>query len=227
MRVAYEPKIFQELNEFRIAKQRLAESQEKLTELGNVICRHGRQNQVGMSLLHKHYNLHPDERSVEELVDNCSYIKPQTENHWDGATPYLWKAQRNPKSRAWIYYPLEFIRHPSIGAEVEEKAEAIFSDREFLSDMAAKLFELGLTDTFGIAIPHRDVIKLEEGEILVETTDEQTRTLTCSPALASSISLGELTQTLWKFTPKQNVNVLGQCVMHCNAHCHGHCRGHY
>jgi hypothetical protein len=226
MKVAYNHKIFQELNDFPVAKQLLKENQEKLTELGDILCYYELHEKGGISLLHQHFPLDSNERLVEEFDGNRSYLKPQVEEDKDDVTPYLWKVEPDPESGEWRYYPLEFVRHPSIGAEVRKQAEAIFSHQEFLADVTAKLSELGLTDTFGLAIPHRDTIKLKKGEILVETTDEQTRTLTCSPALISSIAPGELTQTLWKFTPRQDVDVLGQCVMHCNSHCHGHCRGH-
>lgn len=222
----YKPEIFQELNDFPVARQLLKQNQEKLTEVGYIFCRYLLHGQGGISLLHQHFPLDSNERLVKELDGNRFYLRPQVEEDWDGVTPYSWKVEFDLKSGEWRYYPLEFLRHPSIGAEVKKQAEAIFSHPEFPAELAAKLSELGLTDTFGLTIPHRDAIKLEEGEILVETTDVQTRTLTCFPTLASSIAPEELTQTLWKFTPSQGVDVVEQCVMHCNAHCHGHCRGH-
>jgi hypothetical protein len=226
VRAVYKHKIFQELNDFSLARQSFQANQNKLTELGNIICHHGLHDIAGISLLHKHFNLDPDECLVEELADNCSYIKPQIKENKDDLTPYLWKVEQDSESGEWRYYPLEFIGSSTIGTKVNKLADVIFNHQEFLLDMAAKLSELKLTDTFGIAIPHRDTIKLDRKEIMVETTDKPTRTLTCSPTLASSIAPEELTQTLWTFSVTEKIDLLGQCYSHCISHCSSHCHVH-
>jgi len=220
VKTAYESRIFKNLNEFNLAKQCLHERQENLAELGNIICSHHLHEIVGIGLLHKHFDLEPGERLVEEFVGNSSYIKPCSEEECSDSIPYLWKAELAPGGDDWRYYPLEFANCSSAG--VAQKAEAVMSNRDFLLEMTAKLDELELANTFGLALFHREAMKLDEGEILVEMTDEQNRILTCAPVAVEQMAQETLTQTLWQFSPSQTAHVVSQCYRHCIQHCFRH-----
>jgi hypothetical protein len=72
----YDARVFQRLNEFHLARDYLEDKRESLAELGDVICRHGLHQRVGVSLLHKHFEISDNELVVREFVRNLSYIKP-------------------------------------------------------------------------------------------------------------------------------------------------------
>lgn len=57
----YDARVFQRLNEFHLARDYLEDKRESLTELGDVICRHGLHQRVGVSLLHKHFEISENE----------------------------------------------------------------------------------------------------------------------------------------------------------------------
>jgi hypothetical protein len=220
----YDSKVFSRLNDFSIARERLENSKGNLLELGDIICSHNLYEEVGISLLHKHFDLNPHERLVEKFVDNKFYIKPWAEENCSEITPYLWKAESNHESEEWNYFPLEFAHINDDTAKIKEIAESVTTNHEFLAEMAAKLSELGLADTFGIAVIHRDSIELAEGEIVVETTDETARILTCSATFQASIDPDKLTQTLWTFTPNESLKGARACIAHDKcSHCIGHC----
>jgi hypothetical protein len=139
-------------------------------------------------------------------------------------TAYLWKVEAAQQSGTWNYFPLEFARVNHDTHKIKDAAELVTSNHEFLAEMATKLLELGLADIFGIAIIHRDLIKLAEGEIIVETTDDAARTLTCSATVQASINPDKLTQTLWTFEPNEPVKGATACYIHNNCrHCVRHC----
>jgi hypothetical protein len=226
MRRTYLPQVFQQLNEFRVARQLLEQHREHLTSLGKLICNHDLNQFVGIALLHKHFDLKPNERLVEEFTEDSFSIKPIAVENQEQLIPYLWKADHPAGSNSWQYYPLEFLKLSQSQEIIQQHSKTIIQHTKFLDDMAHQLFDLGLSQTFGITLLHRDCLALKPDEILVETTDEQNRILTCSPITKNKVPSEDLTQTLWSFTLYSSVNTLGQCIMHCNSHCNGHCVGH-
>jgi hypothetical protein len=220
--MTYAPQIFEGLHEFRVARQLLDQHRKHLPTLGDVICQHELHQIVGISLLHKHFDLDADERLVEKFTGKSFCIKPEVIDEQEGLTPYLWKAEHDPEVESWQYHPLEFVESIQDTEAVQKNQKTLLNHPEFLVDMSQKLSTLGLANVFGIALLHRDCLSLNLGEILVETTDEKNRTLACSPVLANESLSEGLTQTLWSFSPQGDTEVLGQCIMHCNSHCYGH-----
>ncbi|TAF50707.1 MAG: glycerol-3-phosphate ABC transporter substrate-binding protein [Oscillatoriales cyanobacterium] len=196
MLTSYKPDVFDTLEHFFTARDLLEQAQDNMTELGAIIRSHGLQKQVGICLLHKHFDLSDNERLVEEFDGNNAYVKPTAE--YGDAIPYMWKVEQNQASGEWVWFPLEFVR-------VTE---------------AVKLSELGMTGMFGISILHRDAIKVAEGEILVESTDDEARVLTLSSVPRQNVDRTTLTQTLWQFPNAEGFEVGAMCS-HC-THC-THC----
>jgi hypothetical protein len=172
----YDARVFQRLNEFHLARDYLEDKRKSLAELGDVICRHGL-HQRWVSLLHKHFEISDNELVVREFVRNVSYIKPWNIDQLSSPVPYLWKAQIS-NGRA-LYYPLEFCDYPQhLQADARHDLEILNGSRDFLTAFANTLADLGLIEIFGLAsLRSRDGIVLEPGETLLETTDEERRTL--------------------------------------------------
>ena len=199
MEEIYNHRIFHELKGFSLAQKRLNESKEKLLELGSVICRHKLHKIVGISLLHKHFDLQPNERLVRKSIDNIHYVRPQIQESCDCLIPYLWKVGQNYSLGQWSYYPLEFVDITSIEVVGKDLSESVMKNQEFLSDMAAKLSDLGLTDIFGIIIVHPIVTGLDEEKSLFEMTNNHTRTNMCLLTSTKTLEQETATPTIWSF----------------------------
>ncbi|MHA6795533.1 hypothetical protein ACVGVM_18745 [Pseudonocardia bannensis] len=222
----YDVGVFQRLNNFQIAKGHLDGDRDYVTELGDVICHHGMHEVVGVTLLHKHFEIADDELVVREFVDNVSYMKPWNVDTLPRLLPYLWKAEVTDERAD--YFPLEFCAYPpEIRPEAERDLQRLRGSSAFLAAFAAKLDELGLREVFGLAhLRSRDGLVLAEGETLLETTDEERRILTLRPARAAEVEGLDTTQTLWIYRPamsRTGAAINGAC---CGAHCAGHCRAH-
>ncbi|MEG4799182.1 glycerol-3-phosphate ABC transporter substrate-binding protein [Microcoleus sp. ARI1-B5] len=218
MLTSYKRDVFDSLEHFFTARDLLEQAQDNMTELGAVIRRHGLQKQVGICLLHKHFDLWDNERLVEEFDGNNAYVKPTAE--YSDAIPYMWKVEQNQVSGEWVWFPLEFVRVTEAVSPAVERSAAVVSNSEFLNEIAAKLSELGMTGMLGISILHRDAIKVAEGEILVESTDDEARVLTLSSVPRQNVDRATLTQTLWQFPNAEGFEVGAMCS-HC-THC-THC----
>jgi hypothetical protein len=223
----YDPRVFQRLNAFHLARDYLEDKRKSLTELGDLICRHGLHQRVGVSLLHKHFEITDNEFVVREFVRNVSYMKPCSIDQLSSPVPYLWKAEIS--DRCASYYPLEFCDYPlDLKAAARHDLEILDRSRAFLTAFANTLADLGLIEIFGLAsLRARDGIALEPGETLLETTDEERRILTLRPARASEVKALDTTQTLWIYTPSpwRVGAVIGG--VSCAVHCAGHCLAHH
>ncbi len=220
---SYDSHIVESLPKFYVSKQALTANRAHLHELGTVICQHGLQEAVGVSLLHKHFDIAPDEQLVKEFAGNKATIRPQPTDTGSKVIPYLWKLETDQETGQGVYYPLEFVVMHEKTAGTDELVTMVHGKEDFLSALAAKLFELGLEDIFGIsALYSNNFIHLHTDEMLVETTDHETRTLTLSPFAKTQLEHEEMTETNWQFT----AHIEGDATTDCRSHCISHCVGH-
>jgi hypothetical protein len=225
----YDPDVFDRLSLFRTAKILLVHNYDRIKLLGDVIVSHQRHHLFGISLLHKHFDLHHDEIIVRHIdaPRRVAHIWPAS-RHTD-AVPYLWKALRDARGRLQ-FAPLEFVRR--VDAR-ESEAVDLTQSEPFLTAIANALAERDLLDVFGIATTSLMRIPLAHHELLVETTDSENRKLTITPMHRSEVQVAELTETFWTFTPGPVVDIGGvikctgtHCTGHCKSHCKQHCYNH-
>ncbi|MER3434672.1 MAG: hypothetical protein C4288_14920 [Leptolyngbya sp. ERB_1_1] len=153
MITSYVPEVFDQLNSFHTAKSQLKESKAFLHQLGTVICRHNLQQKVGLALLHKHFDLVPNERLVEQTAHHTISITPVCNPDDATIAPYLWKmATDSVGEHSW--FPLEFQDTLEATPDSLNTAETLEANQAFLQEMAVKLQELNLEDVFGISILH-------------------------------------------------------------------------
>ncbi len=200
MEAVYDPKIYQQLYDFEVAKQYLEQHQDKVNILGDLICQYEMQEKVGISLLHKHFPLQPDERLIKEITGNSFSLTAKPAKHLHNLISDLWKVSQTEETGEWQYYPLEFIAVGDGGLQMQKLAKSVMDNHNFLSAMAIKLGELELTNIFGIALLYDSSHHLEDGEIMMEGTDHDVRVNSCSPMFIRDLGSEINTPTLWKFT---------------------------
>jgi hypothetical protein len=225
---SYDPNVFDRLNLFRTAKTLLSRHRGTIRELGAVILDHQVHNIFGVSLLHKHFDLHDDEILVRNIdIARRSAHSGPVSRHAE-AVPYIWKAVRDPGGRL-RFAPLEFVRKRDVlSLEVDLTQHA-----SFLAAIARALAEQDLLDVFGISTTNIRNIPLGSDELMLETTDSAKRKLTITPTHRADVKIDELTETFWTFIPGPLVDIgtvlkcTGEhCTGHCASHCHEHCISH-
>jgi len=218
----YNAKVFELLPDFRTAKHSLHMNKECLKELGMVICRHGLQEHVGVSLLHRHFYLSPDERLVKDFIGNEAYIKPSKQNNIE-VVPYLWQFDQGQNLEDASYNPLEFVIISSRTNRAKTDAETVCNAKAFLLEMSNKIHELSLEHIFGITTLYgTNEITLNDNEILLETTDHINRLLKLSPTSKSDFTITKDTETAWQFSSVLERDTLLNCTSCCTNHCTNH-----
>lgn len=127
----YEVDVFNLLPHFNEAKNQIPFVE--INKLGDLIKKHNVAN-VGVNLLHKHFDLHKGEMLVEVQSDNLSAIRPQPEGSSATILPYLWRAT----SDGWV--PLEFTE--VVTPENRARVVAVMSSQDFLAEFHGVLLEL-------------------------------------------------------------------------------------
>jgi|SRR5215208_1474186 len=198
----YDVAVFERLERFHVAKGFLEQHRSSITQLGNILCAYGFESFFGINLLHKHFDINRDEKVVRKVDNNIAYMQPCRADQCPPSVPYLWQFSAGRLGEG--FYPLEFISFDDDDERQAARAqlEVLSEAHRFWGELANKLTELGLRKTFGIAgLWAGEAFVLEEGEALLETTDEARRILTLEPVLESSLESLDTTQTLWIFTP--------------------------
>ncbi len=196
---AYNHDVYQQLHDFEVAKQYLEQHQDKVNILGDLICQYGMEEKVGISLLHKHFPLQPHESLIKTFRGNSFALTAKPRQDLHNLIPDLWKVQQIEETGEWRYHPLEFVSVGDEAKTIKILAEDVMNNDHFLSAIAIKLGELELTNLFGIALLYESSHHLEEGEIMMETTEHETRSNHCSPMFIRDLGSEMKTPTLWKF----------------------------
>lgn len=195
----YDPMVFSKLHEFHTARVDATRNAESIVELGKVICRHGLERDLGVNLLHKHFDLEPGEVLIRSNRANGSVIKALCTSSINKAVPYLWQLAQG--SDGIGFYPLEFSIPPNeLRRACIQSFKALCANADFLEELADTIKKQRVQNTFGIAALYsRCETILKDNETLVETTDEVKRRLILRPIARDAVSLIDSTQTLWVF----------------------------
>ena len=207
----FSPTVFNQLNDFQVARKHSVDCQAVLPRLGKIICQYGLNDKIGLSLLHKHFSLDHQERLIEQFYGDKTKIQPLTIPN-ETITPYLWKPQNINNNFNW--YPLEFCLTSHLPPSIIALASGIVARQDFLKAMVDTLLASNIIDVFGITILHR-AIKVTDDKILVETTNEKMRTLTWAAWPRSSFAPQELTPTTWRFDSNGQIVEAHNC-WHCS-----------
>jgi hypothetical protein len=199
MQLVYDYTIVNSLPEFDEAKDRIARRHDQLLELGDVICRYRLHEDVGLCLLHRHFDLADGERLVGVYDEDDYVVGVASRDDWTGVVPSVWRVE-HAGADGWGYRPLEFADTAAGGARLGRRAARAMATPAFLADMALRLRDLELTDTVGIAVLDRLPGDLPPDATVYETSSHGRRTSTRSQIGKDSIPQGEeVTVTLWAF----------------------------
>lgn len=193
----YHPGIYDRLNTFVSARERLWENYRHIAMLGEVFLHHQVHPHYGLRLLHKHFDLFGDEHLVRthEARHGVTFVSPAPRRMY--AVPCLWRAQRGPRGQ-WLYYPIEFTAYSEFA---ERRADEFEKLGPFLVDIAEHLESLDLLDVFGIATGSVLAPPCQADQILVETTDNRRRLLSVQAETRADVRVENFTETFWTFYP--------------------------
>lgn len=190
----YIAEVYDGLNEFSAAREALSVSRGSISIIGENILEYGAEEALGVSLLHKHFDLLPSERLVKTITIDGAITTPVVQYVDSTLVPYLWKLDVD-KGRGSLR-PLEFLPRCSCPDYVRSLSEAVSRSRDLATALAHTIKQQSMENVFGIQLLHMPDIK--EDEVWLEETDSSNRvlSLTVSP---EDHGIADATETLWVF----------------------------
>lgn len=198
---AYEHEAYASLPTFDEVSDLPSSILDKTQRGGEVIVRFGCQQLVALSLLHKHFDLAPDERLVRSWDDtrNAHAVPIRAEEaERAGALPWLWRYTKGSAGMGW--YPLEYVEPSPLAVGMHQ---LIGQSHSLLEELAAALVEHQIDQVFGVCGLYADHgFDIDPTERTVENSWESPRRLELHVESKSEPVLdhdGPSTVTLYKW----------------------------
>lgn len=188
----------------------------RLAKIGEIFWDHGMQQDFAVVYLHKHFDMSPEERLVETILEHEIIIRPS--RTFGDVAPYIWRLVQNDDAPVWS--PVEFLVSNQWSALAFEQAARFETAVAFRRDLARFLTNAGVDQVFGVVSRHREgllarcVVPFSQ---IVEQTDRQTRTLTLR-AESVPTPQPDLIETVWHF-PERSAD--GRVAVGCRNTCRG------
>ncbi|MDM5326829.1 hypothetical protein [Neobacillus sp. CF12] len=216
----YNPLVFANLHEFEVSKRLLQKNKKKIAELGLIIKEHNLHQEIGVCLLHKHFNLFDKEILVRHYSNNKITIKPEVIQSSE-VTPYMIGFARTTAKSELQLFPLEFISITNDTAHYKESIGKVIEKGDFLNKVASFLKESQLENLFGISLLPYKLFNVKGLLSLLETENEQERMLTIALQNPKEpLQPGfEITQTLWTFRENDDTKQFLGCSHSCSHSC--------
>jgi len=203
---------------------------ETLRSLGDTICRHGLEKNVGVCLLHKHFAVDQSEHLVRHYSNRECRIKPEAASAKN--IPCVWGMTVRGEDQL---VPIEFT-NAGCSPEAVDELRLVEGQKTFVEGFGRIIKQRSAENLYGFATLHgmRHIDPAPDETMMEGSVAERELKVECMPlALLSGV---ETAQTLWVFSSKQletplacplfdpNDVVARHCWGHCVAHCPVRCR---
>jgi len=192
----------------------------KAEQLGDVIIKHRLCDIVGVTLLHKHFNLDEEEQVVQSIrmQEENRQLFIEVKKAHRGRIPYMWCL-----SAEGSWQPLQFMDDEPL---IRKRALELFSKLSFLEEFAATLDRLSASEELGLCLKFYDLVGANlETDILIESTNRKARWQVFN--IRTEVKEEAIT-THWLFSESENpFTKKCCCALRCLKHDDGHETDHY
>lgn len=144
-----------------------------IDELMQIIVKHDVVTIFGVSLLHRHFDMTPEEILVERFEGLSAITAPKKAAEVRGRlSPHTWKL-RCDEFGVVRMQALEHIESDAETPDFSEVVENLPRFSAFIVEFYGKVAELNLLDTIGLNIIHRDRVRTEAKMLLKERTNDE------------------------------------------------------
>jgi hypothetical protein len=181
-----------------------------------IIHKHDAEEDVGLFLLHRHFEADAGKIFVERKYTPVKGHSPVlvTQAETISKAPKKMAAHRFSFDREGQVQPLEFTTDRSAGA-----ASRRFLLKEDLSrELHKYLLDEGMTQTLGVGIFARTGTMTRATQVFLEETDFENRTSVVHVLPRLPNEVGKAIPTLWTFGENAFGCCQGQCIAYCSQH---------
>ncbi|HEX6095385.1 MAG TPA: hypothetical protein VF432_03590 [Thermoanaerobaculia bacterium] len=198
---AFSPALYNRLPDVRdadVAFQTARDRDAFLGEIGDLICGHGLELYVGVSLLHKH-NPVSDDQLMVEVFDEITYQRPalmmqrMASDIAPGHVPVVFRVADDDDALV----PME---HSAVEPARDAYTELARRMATFLPPFCATVRKYRYEDLIGLYIVRESLLPVAEGERLIERIDGERAANVTSAEIPPTEAGSRLIPTTWWFT---------------------------
>lgn len=188
-----------------------------LEDIAHLLRRYHLQNQFGISILHKHFDITTDEALVRRL--NGDNIRINVERPCGDLVACHWKA--DPTSSDDSFVPLEFLDRNSFTQQEIEMSELFASEEcsNFRREFFETVIAASAANDIGLMTLHANSalsVDLSNTTLLEESYDNS-RLSVVRTAPRSASKNGDYFQALWVADPADGTSSELSCSYHCRC----------
>lgn len=183
-------------------------------ELGTKFAEFKMTDSLGLTYLHKHFEIDNDEKLVCIISNGKSVTAPiQSSNINFRIVPYIWKVEKYENIINW--YPIEFVKINTENDIAYKQYLDFINNNKFQNELGEILIGLNIQDIFGISTRFRDELITNKDDILLEITDLKNKKLEIKPILNSDNNPLSDMETGWYFNKKGESELSLSCRNTC------------
>lgn len=180
------------------AQQRAEAQLHHVDAIGRIICGHKLNSLLGVSLLHKHFDLREDEELVGGIQRGHWCSEPSQVSP-SALRPMSWKLQDDlDATPAWR--AIEYFTPTGDLVGKAQAADYVSNDSAFWAEVSEYITAHGLQDTFGIALLDHTTMPLNPGLIWFEVSSESARRMVLCQVTRESTQVFSPGATVWDFS---------------------------
>lgn len=169
----------------------------KVYALGQVICKHDLQEDLGVWLVHKHFDLLEDEKLIGNIIIDDEFgesiaVNPVLHANGDGLLPHQFKLSQNE----WV--PMQFVQAGPQTGIIAERCDRLVASAEFLKEFTFVVDALQMQCELGIGIRFVDVLSSDPTAGSMERTHVDRRQL-LHPMSHAELKKASASTTMWCF----------------------------
>ena len=170
--------VYSQLKDVNVVKHNPNYDTKKLSKFGEIIFRHNLETHIGISLIHKHFNLQSNEKMVGNIDPNNFIWTASPCNLPDtDLIPINWQVAYNKRNQEWNFFPVDFLLKDDKFLEEQRFNNVLQNKKEFLCEMLDMLLALKIYDTFGMCLLlNRLTPQVPKGKVLYEQNSLDTKT---------------------------------------------------
>lgn len=169
--------IYNSLVDIDEVKNKQGYDKELLRNLGNIIKKYHWQNEIAISLIHRHFDLAATEKMVSDYnLSKKEWISRPVEIDESKLIPWNWKVDYDQESKSWTFFPLDFLYNLPKFSKEKQTVGKLMSNKIFLDELALMMVKEGITDVFGVALLMSSFNDSSDDMVMFETNNKFTRT---------------------------------------------------
>jgi hypothetical protein len=172
----FDSNIYRTLQDIELVKTKDGYNKTILPLLGGIIRSYNLENDIIISLAHRHFDLADNEKMVSNYLTTSHrwVTKPMIKNE-QKLIPWNWKLSYDPDNKIYAWYPIDFLLRTEKFKNEARLSNQLFRRVDFMNELAKALIRYNAADVFGLALLMPAFNELTDNLVMFEENNLENR----------------------------------------------------